>query len=155
MIKFKTNFNLIFLFSTILLIFYSCSNTDKKISLKKVEGSPAYDNSSIEIKDISNKGENFMFSFDINNYDRTYHGAMLDTNILADVYFHLTGGQSKFEFSSNLSPETNEAGIKNQIEASDIEIPSFKANSNDVSEHKKRLNEIESQNNIATLLNQS
>ena len=69
MIKFKTNFNLIFLFSTILLIFYSCSNTDKKISLKKVEGSPAYDNSSIEIKDISNKGENFMFSFDINNYD--------------------------------------------------------------------------------------
>ena len=69
MIKFKTNFNLIFLFSTILLIFYSCSNTDKKISLKKVEGSPAYDNSSIEIKDISNEGENFMFSFDINNYD--------------------------------------------------------------------------------------
>jgi DNA polymerase-3 subunit epsilon len=93
--------------------------------------------------------------FDINNYDRTYHGAMLDTNILADVYFHLTGGQSKFEFGSNLSPETNEAGIKNEIEASDIEITSFKANSNDVSEHKKRLNEIESQNNIITLWNQS
>ena len=54
MIKFKTNFNLIFLFSTILLIFYSCSNTDEKISLPKVEGSPAYDNSSIEIKDINN-----------------------------------------------------------------------------------------------------
>ena len=69
MIKFKTNVSLIFLFSTILLIFYSCSNTDEKISLTKVEGSPAYDNSSIEIKDISNKGENFMFSFDINNYD--------------------------------------------------------------------------------------
>jgi len=83
MIKFKTNFNLIFLFSTILLIFYSCSNTDKKISLKKVEGSPAYDNSSIEIKDISNKGENFMFSFDINNYD--------------------LGAQTKKEFDYNLA----------------------------------------------------
>ena len=83
MIKFKTNFNLIFLFSTILLIFYSCSNTDKKISLKKVEGSPAYDNSSIEIKDISNEGENFMFSFDINNYD--------------------LGAQTKKEFDYNLA----------------------------------------------------
>ena len=62
MIKFKTNFNLIFLFSTILLIFYSCSNTDEKISLTKVEGSPAYDNSSIEIKDISNEGENLLVS---------------------------------------------------------------------------------------------
>ena len=69
MIKFKTNFNLIFLFSTILLIFYSCSNTDKKISLKKVEGSPAYENSSISIIDINDSGENFIFSFDINNYE--------------------------------------------------------------------------------------
>ena len=92
--------------------------------------------------------------FDINNYDRTYHGAMLDTNILADVYFHLTGGQSKFEFSSNLSPEANEEGITDEIANSDIDIPSFKANSSDVSEHKKRLNEIESQNNITTLWNQ-
>ena len=83
MIKFKTNFNLIFLFSTILLIFYSCSNTDEKISLIKVEGSPAYDNSSIEIKDISNEGENFMFSFDINNYD--------------------LGAQTKKEFDYNLA----------------------------------------------------
>ena len=92
--------------------------------------------------------------FDINNYDRTYHGAMLDTNILADVYFHLTGGQSKFEFSSNFSSEANEEGITDEITKSDIDIPSFEANSSDVSEHKKRLNEIESQNNITTLWNQ-
>lgn len=92
--------------------------------------------------------------FDINNYDRTYHGAMLDTNILADVYFHLTGGQSKFEFSSNLSFEANEEGVTDEITKSDIDIPSFKANSSDKSEHKKRLNEIESQNNITTLWNQ-
>ena len=69
MIKFKTNFNLTFLFSTILLIFYSCSINNEKISLHKVEGSPAYDNSSIAIKDISNVGDNFIFSFDINNYE--------------------------------------------------------------------------------------
>ncbi len=92
--------------------------------------------------------------FDINNYDRTYHGAMLDTNILADVYFHLTGGQSKFEFSNNLSPEFDEEGINDEIIKRDIEIPSFKANSSDVAENKKRLDEIESQNNLISLWNQ-
>tara|TARA_Y200000002_G_scaffold379490_1_gene388846 strand:+ start:794 stop:1507 length:714 start_codon:yes stop_codon:yes gene_type:complete len=92
--------------------------------------------------------------FDINNYDRTYHGAMLDTNILADVYFHLTGGQSKFEFSNNLSPEFDEGGTTDEISKKDIEIPSFKANSSDEAENKKRLDEIESQNNITSLWNQ-
>lgn len=92
--------------------------------------------------------------FDINNYDRTFHGAMLDTNILADVYFHLTGGQSKFEFSNNVSDVGNEDEVTDDIKKSDIEIPSFKANSSDVAEHKKRLNEIESQNNITSLWNQ-
>ena len=38
--------------------------------------------------------------FDVTGYDRTYHGALLDANILADVYMLLTGGQSNFEFSS-------------------------------------------------------
>ena len=39
--------------------------------------------------------------FDVAGYDRTFHGALLDANILADVYMQLTGGQSKFEFMNN------------------------------------------------------
>ena len=39
--------------------------------------------------------------FDISGYDRTFHGALLDANILADVYMSLTGGQRKFGFISN------------------------------------------------------
>ena len=38
--------------------------------------------------------------FDVTGYDRTFHGALLDANILADVYFNLTGGQ-KYELSTN------------------------------------------------------
>ena len=42
--------------------------------------------------------------FEISGYDRSFHGALLDANILADVYIHLTGGQSKFEFmTSNIN----------------------------------------------------
>ena len=79
---------------------------------------------------------------------------MLDTNILADVYFHLTGGQSKFEFNNNLSPEFDEKGITEEITNGDIEIPSFIANHSDVAENNIRLDEIESKNNITSLWNQ-
>ena len=69
MIKFKTNFNAFFLFLSILLIFYSCSSTEQKVYLKKIKGSPAYENSSLTIEEITGDGENFTFSFNINNYE--------------------------------------------------------------------------------------
>ena len=37
---------------------------------------------------------------DIIGYDRQFHGALLDAQILADVYLNLTGGQVKLELSS-------------------------------------------------------
>ena len=54
--------------------------------------------------------------FEISGYDRSFHGALLDANILADVYIHLTGGQTKFEFmtsnvNSNSTSETSELDI--------------------------------------------
>ena len=137
MIKFKTNFNLIFLFSTILLIFYSCSNTDEKISLTKVEGSPAYDNSSIEIKDISNEGENFMFSFDINNYDRELHGALLDSKILADVYLELLGGKEPgLKLDSDTAAEIFENNNDNPREIKKIEFYSYSVSEQEKEDHE-------------------
>ena len=69
MVKFNTNFNLSLLFLTILSIFYSCSNAEQKIYLKKVEGSPKYENSSLELKEITDLEGNYTFSFVIENYD--------------------------------------------------------------------------------------
>ena len=69
MLKFNTNFNLSLLFLTILSIFYSCSNAEQKIYLKKVEGSPKYENSSLELKEITDLEGNYTFSFVIENYD--------------------------------------------------------------------------------------
>ncbi|QIZ76830.1 DNA polymerase III subunit epsilon [Ferrimonas lipolytica] len=37
--------------------------------------------------------------YGIDNSHRTLHGALLDSEILADVYLYLTGGQHKLEFS--------------------------------------------------------
>ena len=44
----------------------------------------------------------------ISGYDRTYHGALLDAQILADTYLNLTGGQVTFDLSESEIKETKE-----------------------------------------------
>ncbi len=45
--------------------------------------------------------------FGIDNSHRVHHGALLDAEILADVYLMLTGGQTHFDFSQTFSHEPN------------------------------------------------
>lgn len=72
----------------------------------------------------------------VSGYDRTYHGALLDAQILADTYLHLTGGQVTFDLSESKTPETLEE-VTNQVE--DISFNSFNAGGSDLEEHKKFL----------------
>ena len=89
--------------------------------------------------------------FNISNYDRTFHGALLDANILADVYMQLTGGQSKFEFMS----DTNILSINNKnSEDSTIDkiddLPKINASKTDIENHNKRISEIEKKYSVKT-----
>ena len=62
--------------------------------------------------------------FEISGYDRSFHGALLDANILADVYIHLTGGQSKFEFmSSNMNSNSDSEVSELSIDLDKYPIP--------------------------------
>ena len=89
--------------------------------------------------------------FDISGYDRTFHGALLDANILADVYMSLTGGQSKFEFDSNNLSNNKKTSAKNTISREDIELISIQANKGDMEEHESRLLDIEKRNSVETI----
>ena len=90
--------------------------------------------------------------FEISNYDRTFHGALLDANILADVYIMLTGGQSKFEFSSNtMNLNGLNRDTKNDISKDGLELKLIKADKQDLKEHELRLQDIEERNSIKTL----
>jgi DNA polymerase-3 subunit epsilon len=89
--------------------------------------------------------------FDISGYDRTFHGALLDANILADVYMSLTGGQSKFEFDSNNLSNNETTSSNNSISREGIELVSIKANKNDIEEHESRLADIEKRNSVETI----
>jgi DNA polymerase-3 subunit epsilon len=89
--------------------------------------------------------------FDIFGYDRTFHGALLDANILADVYMSLTGGQSKFEFDSNNLSDNEKTSSNNTIAREGIELVSIKANKNDLEEHESRLTDIEKRNAVEAI----
>ncbi len=89
--------------------------------------------------------------FDISGYDRTFHGALLDANILADVYMSLTGGQSKFEFESNITSMDKNTSSKNSISRDGIELISISASKKDLDEHESRLSDIEKRNSVETI----
>ena len=80
----------------------------------------------------------------ISGYDRTYHGALLDAQILADIYLNLTGGQVTFDLSEEPKKEVKEE-IVNQRE--DIDFINFAADKNDVKEHEKFLDILSKKNN--------
>ena len=90
--------------------------------------------------------------YDISGYDRTFHGALLDANILADVYMRLTGGQSKFEFDSNgVSNATNAKKVKKNTIEEFSDLVSITSSKSNLDAHEKRLLDIEKNNNIQTI----
>ena len=89
--------------------------------------------------------------FNITGYDRTFHGALLDANILADVYMMLTGGQSKFEFDSNDSINMSEDISKDFVLKNNIDLIKIKATKDDLSAHEERLSDIEDRNKVKAI----
>ncbi len=60
--------------------------------------------------------------YEVDNSSRNLHGALLDSEILADVYLAMTGGQSDLGLSFEAAPDHNPDGIANDS----IERPSLK-----------------------------
>lgn len=83
--------------------------------------------------------------FEISDYDRSFHGALLDANILADVYIHLTGGQSKFEFMTSNTNSNSESDMSSlNIDLKKFPIPKIIVSKEDMLSNEKRMTEINS-----------
>lgn len=52
--------------------------------------------------------------YNVDNSHRTYHGALLDSEILAEVYLYMTGGQTSLSLSAN-NDATNSDGQESVI----------------------------------------
>jgi DNA polymerase-3 subunit epsilon len=83
--------------------------------------------------------------FEISGYDRSFHGALLDANILADVYMHLTGGQSKFEFMTTNINSSSESELSDcSVDLKKFPIPKIMVSKEDMLANDQRIEAINS-----------
>ena len=83
--------------------------------------------------------------FEISGYDRSFHGALLDANILADVYMHLTGGQSKFEFMTSNINSSSESELSDcSVDLKKFPIPKITVSKEDMLANDQRIEAINS-----------
>jgi DNA polymerase-3 subunit epsilon len=82
--------------------------------------------------------------YDVDNSSRTLHGALLDAEILADVYLLMTGGQVDLGLSLENSSSTieNDDGI---LHSGRPALFVLRANEEELLRHEGRLNDIEKQ----------
>ena len=82
--------------------------------------------------------------YDVDNSTRTLHGALLDAEILADVYLAMTGGQ----VALGLTLESSKSTEDDDDDLTPAEHPALfvlKANDEELREHQARIQEIDKQ----------
>ena len=78
--------------------------------------------------------------YQITGYDRSYHGALIDSEILADVYLAMTGGQRDLGFDDNSSKESQLRFSKGVL--NDFNLVTIKTSEEDVIQHENYLHSI-------------
>jgi len=85
--------------------------------------------------------------YDINNEHRELHGALLDSEILADVYLAMTGGQTALLLGGDAEGADAAGGAAgfafNRLTAEHKTLPVIKADEDELGAHQKYLDEIE------------
>ena len=90
-----------------------------------------------------NKLDDLADRYEIEGYDRTFHGALVDANILADVYIHLTGGQIMLNFSFSNSKASNQPNDeKESNNLLDYSITQVTVSNEEMIAHKKKEDEL-------------
>ncbi|MAD05726.1 MAG: DNA polymerase III subunit epsilon [Pseudoalteromonas sp.] len=78
--------------------------------------------------------------YDIDNSKRTLHGALLDSEILADVYLSMTGGQVKLNLNQNKDESsTQQAGGIRRLSADRAPLVVLRATEQEHAAHEERL----------------
>ena len=78
--------------------------------------------------------------YQITGYDRSYHGALIDSEILADVYLAMTGGQRDLGFDENTSRELQ--SNSSDSASSDFNLVSIEISKDDADKHETYLNSL-------------
>ena len=73
--------------------------------------------------------------YGIDNSHRTLHGALLDAEILADVYLLMTGGQTKLKLASSSGSDADSTAIR-RINRSANKLKVIKASADEITQHE-------------------
>ena len=77
--------------------------------------------------------------YEIGGYDRELHGALLDSQILGDVYLSMTGGQSALNFSDINDENSSAADQGNNKEHLDLNLRIIELSDEEKNAHKEYL----------------
>jgi len=86
--------------------------------------------------------------YQIDNSKRTLHGALLDANLLAEVYLAMTRGQDSLGIDMAPAPQVAAA---TRLAAGKLELVVISASAEELAEHEKQLAELDKASKGATL----
>ncbi|WP_392562077.1 DNA polymerase III subunit epsilon [Orbus sturtevantii] len=84
--------------------------------------------------------------YQIDNSHRTLHGALLDAEILAEVYLAMTGGQTSLSFNQEEGGQNHSSSahsVQHKIAREHFNLKVIMANDNELAEHNKSLDKID------------
>ncbi len=82
--------------------------------------------------------------YEVDNSQRELHGALLDAQILLDVYLFMTGGQTRLSLESALARESEKEneGVR-KLDVNRPRLKVIQANSEELAAHEKRMELVE------------
>lgn len=83
--------------------------------------------------------------YHVDNSKREFHGALLDAQILAEVYLAMTGGQGKLLLGSEKEDSQSSASEIRRFESQGIELKVIAASTEEIAAHEQRLAAIDQQ----------
>ncbi len=89
----------------------------------------------------------------VDNSGRTLHGALLDAELLADVYINLTRGQEALLIDAGT--EEGQAGSEEAVDLSAFVLPVLKANAQELAAHDEQMAQLDKASGGKTLWRQT
>jgi DNA polymerase-3 subunit epsilon len=78
---------------------------------------------------------------EVDNSGRTLHGALLDAELLADVYINMTRGQDALIMDSGEQPEQGGLAVE-RLDLSVFDLPVLSANQQELAAHAEAIQQI-------------
>jgi len=91
---------------------------------------------------------------EVDNSGRTLHGALLDAELLADVYINMTRGQEALLIDAGQESTTDASGVSVQVDLTGFVLPVLVANEQELAAHEEVLVQMDKSSGGKTIWRQ-